>query len=59
MSVFGYSVDIAGLAALVNSLVLVPSVLALRKIAKGHDERLSVLEKPMPKTKTPKARRRR
>ncbi len=36
---------IAGIAALVNSLVLVPSILALRKIAKSHDDRITVLEK--------------
>lgn len=45
MNILGYTVDIAGLAALVNSMVLVPSIIALRKIAKGHDERITALEK--------------
>jgi hypothetical protein len=35
---------IAGIAALVNSLVLVPSVLALRKLAANHDGRITKLE---------------
>lgn len=35
---------IAGIAALVNSLILVPSILALRKIATQHEGRLSRLE---------------
>ena len=39
MTILGMQVDIAGLAALVNSLVLVPSVMALRKIAKAHEDR--------------------
>jgi hypothetical protein len=47
---------IAGVAALVNSLVLVPSVMALRKIAKGHDERIVALERKKPAKKKKVAR---
>jgi hypothetical protein len=35
---------LAGLAALVNSLILAPTVLALRKIANRHDEDLDDLD---------------
>lgn len=35
---------IAGVAALVNSLILVPSVMALRKIAAHLDTRVTKLE---------------
>jgi hypothetical protein len=51
VTLLGMQVEIAGLAALVNSLVLVPSILALRKIAKGHDERIVVLETPRARTR--------
>lgn len=60
MTVAGYSFSIEGLAALANSLMLVPSVLALRKIAKGHDDRLTVLEVrvkgPVKRKRAPRAR---
>jgi len=35
---------IAGIAALVNSLLMVPSVLALRRIANSHEHRITRLE---------------
>jgi hypothetical protein len=40
---------IAGIVALVNSLMLVPSIMALRKIAEKHEGRLEKLEKKPPK----------
>jgi hypothetical protein len=46
---------LAGVVALVNSLVLVPSVMALRKIAQNHDERIKTLEARKPRAR---ARRR-
>lgn len=43
---------IAGIAALANSLVLVPSVMALRKLAASHEERITRLERaPAPRRK--------
>lgn len=35
---------IAGIAALVNSLLMVPSVMALRRIANSHESRITKLE---------------
>lgn len=32
--------SLAGVAALINSMVMVPSVMALRKIADRHDDKL-------------------
>jgi hypothetical protein len=46
MTISGYSISIEGVAALVNSLVLVPSIVALRKIATSHETRISSLEAP-------------
>lgn len=42
---------LAGIAALINSLLMVPAVRALRQIAKGHETRISKLEGRKPKSR--------
>jgi hypothetical protein len=49
---------LAGLAALVNSLLMAPTVVALRKISKRHDDKLEEHDTRLAKIETPKRRRR-